>query len=45
MGSRKNTEQEKDKGSREIFDKVEGIYSRRRHLGKERELKECRRVD
>ena len=45
MEGRKNTEQEKDKGSGEIFDKVEGIYVRRRYLGKERELEECRRVD
>ena len=45
MGGRKNTEQEKDKESGEIFNKVEGIYGRRRHLGEERELKECGRVD
>jgi len=24
---------------------VEGIYSRRRHLGEERKLKKCRRID
>jgi len=45
MGGRKNTEQEKDEGSGEIFDKVEGIHGGRRYLGKKRELEECKRVD
>ena len=45
MEGRKNTKQEKDEGSGEIFDKIEGIYGRRRYLGKKRELEECRRVD
>ncbi len=45
MKSRKNTEQEKDERSGEIFDKVEGIYGRRRYLGKKRELEECRKVN
>jgi len=45
MGSRKDTEQEKDEGSSEIFNMVKGLYSRRRYLGKERKFKKCRRVD
>ena len=45
MGGGKNIAQEKDERSGKIFDKVEGIYGRRRHLGKERELEECGRVD
>ena len=45
MGGRKNIKQEKDERSREVFNTVEGIYSRRRHLGEERKLKKCRRVD
>ena len=45
MGSRKNIKQEKDKGSREVFDKVERIYGGRRYLGKERKLKKRRKVD
>ena len=36
MGGGKNIEQEKDKGSRKVFDKMEGIYSGRRYLGKKR---------
>jgi len=45
MESRKDTEQEKDEGSSEIFNMVEGLYSRRRYLEKERKFKKCRRVD
>jgi len=45
MGSRKDTEQEKDEGSSEIFNMVEGLYSGRRYLGKERKFKKCKRVD
>ena len=45
MKSRKNIKQEKNKGSREIFDMVEGIYSGRRYLGKERKPKKRGRID
>ena len=45
MRSRENIEQEKDEGSGEIFDKVEGIYSRRGYLGEERKLEKCERID
>ena len=45
MGSRKDTEQEKDEGGSEIFNTVEGLYSGRRYLGKERKFKKYRRVD
>jgi len=45
MRSRKNIKQEKNKGSRKVFNMVEGIYSRRGHLGEERKLKKCRRID
>ena len=45
MGSRKNIKQEKNKGSSEIFDMVERLYSRRRYLGKKRKFKKYRRVD
>ncbi len=42
---RKNTKQEKNKGSREVFDKVERIYGRRRYMGEERKPKKCREDD
>ena len=45
MGSRKNIKQEKSKGSRKIFNTVEGIYGRGGYLGKERKFKECGRID
>jgi len=45
MGSRKNIKQEKDEGSSKIFNMVEGIYSRRRYMGKERKFEKCRRID
>jgi len=45
MGSRKNIKQEKNKGSRKVFDKVERIHSRGRYLGEERKLKKCGRID
>ena len=45
MGSRKDIEQEKDEGSSEIFSMVEGLYSGRKYLGKERKFKKRRRVD
>ena len=45
MGSQKDIEQEKDEGSGEVFDKVEMIYDRRRHLGEKRKLKKCKGVD
>ena len=45
MGSGKDFKQEKDKGSREVFDTVEGFYSRRGHLGMKRKLEECRRAN
>ena len=35
----------KNEGSREILDKVKGIYSRRGHLGEERKFEKCRRID
>jgi len=41
----KNIKQEKDKGSGEVFNKVERIHSRGRYLGEERKLKKCREVD
>ena len=43
MKSRKDTEQEKDEGSSEIFNMVEGLYSRRRYLGKERKFKKMQK--
>ena len=45
MRSRKDSEQEKDEGSSEIFNTMEGFYSERRYLGKERKFKKCRRID
>ena len=45
MGSRKDFKQEKDEGSGEVFDMVEGFYSRREHLGMKSKLKECRRAN
>ena len=45
MGSQKNIKQEKNKGSREVFNIVEGIYSGRKHLGEEIKLKKCRKID
>ena len=45
MGGRKNIKQEKNKGSGEILDKIEGIYGRRKHLGEERKLKKCRGIN
>ena len=45
MGGRKNIKQEKDKGSGEIFDTVEGLYSGGRYLGKKRKSEKCRRID
>ena len=41
MGSRKSFKQEKDKGSREVFNMMERVYSRGRYLGKERKLEKC----
>ena len=45
MGSRKNIKQEKNKGSNEIFDMMEEIYSRGRYLGKKRKFEKCRGVN
>ena len=45
MESRKNIKQEKDKGSGEVFDMVEGFYSGRRYLGKKGKSKKCRGID
>ena len=45
MGSRKNSEQEKDKRSSEVFDTVKGLYGGGRYLGKKRKLEKCRRID
>ena len=45
MGGRKNFEQKEDKRSRKVFNAVERVHSRRGYIGKERESKECRRVD
>jgi len=45
MGGRKGIEQEKNKRSGEILDKVEGMYSRRRYLEGERKLKKRKKVD
>ena len=45
MGSRKNIKQEKNEGSSEIFNTVEGIYSGRGYLGKKRKFKKCKGVN
>ena len=45
MRSRKDSEQEKDEGSSEIFNIMEGLYRRRRYLEKERKFKKYRRID
>ena len=45
MRSQKNIKQEKNKGSRKIFNMVEGIYSGRGYLEKERKPKKRRRID
>jgi len=45
MGGRENIEQEKDKGSGEVFDMVEGLYGRGRYLGEKRKFGKCRRID
>ena len=45
MRSRKDIKQEKNEGSSEIFNMVEGIHSRRGYLGNKREFKKCRRVN
>ena len=45
MGRRKNIKQEKDEGSRKIFSEMEGIYGRRRYLGKKRKFKKCKRIN
>jgi len=45
MGSGKDFKQEKDEGSGEVFDMVEGFYSRRGYLEMKRKLEECRRVN
>ena len=45
MGGRENIEQEKDKGSGEVFDMVEGLYGRGRYLGKKRKSEKCRGID
>ena len=45
MEGRKNTKQEKNEGSGEILDKIEGIYGRRGYLEEERKFEKCRRVD
>ena len=45
MESRKNIEQEKDKGSRKVFNSVERIHGGRGYLGEERELKKCRKTN
>ena len=43
MRSRKNTKQKENKGNREIFSIIEGIYSRARLLGKKRGVRKCER--
>jgi len=45
VGGGKNIKQEKDEGSGEIFDKVEGIYGSRGYLGKERKFEKCGRIN
>ena len=45
MRGRKNIKQEKDKGSGEVFDMVEELYSGGRYLGKKRKFEKCRRID
>ena len=45
MGSRESVKQEKDEGSREIFDTIKGLYSRRGYLGKKGKSEECGRTD
>jgi len=45
MGGRKNSEQKEDKRSRKVFSAVERVHGRRGYMRKEREPKECRRVD
>jgi len=42
VGSQKDIEQEEDQGKGQVLGTVEGIYSRRRHLGESRESEECR---
>ena len=43
MGSRKNTKQKENKGDREIFSPMEGIYSRAQLLGKTGGVRKCKR--
>ena len=45
MGSRKDIKQEKNEGSSEIFNTVEGIYSGRRYMGEERKFEKYERID
>ena len=45
MGGRENIKQEKDKGSGEIFDTVEGLYGGGRYLKKKRKLEKYRRIN
>ena len=45
MGGRENIEQEKDKGSGEVFDMVEELYGGGRYLEKKRKFEKCRRID
>ena len=45
MRSRKDIKQEKNEGSSEIFNMVEGIYGGRGYLGKKRKFKKCRGVN
>jgi len=45
MRSGKDFKQEKDEGSGEVFNIVEGFYSRRGHLGTKRKLEECKRAN
>jgi len=41
VGSRKSFKQEKNEGSREVFNTMERVYSRGRYLEIERKLEKC----
>ena len=45
MEGRKNIEQEKDKGSGEVFDMMEGLHSGGRYLGKKRKFEKYGRTN
>ena len=45
MEDRKNFEQKEDKRSRKVFSVVKRVHGKRGYMEKERESKECKRVD